>query len=623
MPAEWAGPGTKRSSSQRTIRFGSVVPQGWDPDGKAARAAIMRVKRMAVLMRVRVLKVGAHVMDPTQPSSWVQHVHYLIGAARTALGLIDDETEVDGDRPIFARLSPAQMEVVRREHAGFAKLVVHRLNALFSNDAFDDWPAVDVLVERGEKKPIQPLPDRYTAALGHSARWFIETVGPDLLSCWEEMLLITETNEGKRRLNNVRDYRRSRLIAWEGSTLVSGFKFVYVPVVRSTGENMRRNKTTCATWPPENFSCLRDMIFLLQAAHVIVISLCTAGRDSEITDLRRDCLVRRSELDLLKGPTYKLSDSPFGEERHWPLPRLAVAAIEQQRRLAQITAPDGERLLVPFSSTAEGDLKNVGSMMRSFSTRMMMPDGTPLASLGDGLLASTRIRKTVVRLAALALVGANQILMDILGHRDPEMTLGYILSDPGIQDDMRTVAREAAIAVGREAITGAQGNGGRAAEAVKELARRLTPRGAPAELEAEGLSLAAEILTLNGSVMLVRKNVLCTKTFNQFGPCTRRAGAPDAGNCQPDCAHRLELAAARADHKAAIRQILEEAPTEPGLMRSWWQAQLVAHLTPFRDLAVEMFEDDRVRSLLEGINETALIKLGFEPTSADSQAPRP
>ena len=82
---------------------------------------------------------------------------------------------------------------------------------------------------------------------------------------------------------------------------------------------------------------------------MIILALSTGARDGELADLLRDCLDDAWDQDLLIGQTYKLSDSSRGERRKWPLPKVAVQAIKQQARIAEIVQPGGARLFVPFS----------------------------------------------------------------------------------------------------------------------------------------------------------------------------------------------------------------------------------------------------------------------------------
>ncbi|SDJ62871.1 hypothetical protein SAMN05216338_105715 [Bradyrhizobium sp. Rc2d] len=52
-----------------------------------------------------------------------------------------------------------------------------------------------------------------------------------------------------------------------------------------------------------------------------------------------------------------------------------------------------------------------------------------------------RWRHTVARLVALSVVGAPKVLFDLFGHKDIEMTLYYMMSDPTIADEALLVAK--------------------------------------------------------------------------------------------------------------------------------------------------------------------------------------
>lgn len=610
IPSCWASGGALQGGSFRTIGFAKALPDGWQRDEERAEAALRRLKRVAALLFLLTLRLQRRVTRPPKPSTWVMNCQALIRAGRHALtlprdaGMMKLSSCADGP-PIFQDLLPEQIEALKAAHPSFSHTVVGRLNALLETGAFDDWPATDVAVSGVAGGSWQPFNDSFTAAVGHAAVWMLERLGPDLISCWEELRGIQTTASGSRRRSDVNERRKFRLANWCGPTLTRGSTFEYQILCNVSDVNDAATVFVNA-WPPTLPLFVRNMVSLLQAAHVIVLALATGARDGELADLPRKCLIETSNQDLLTGRTYKLSDSAHGERRNWPLPKLAVQAIKQQERIAEIVQPGGKRLFVPFSSRSEGSLRTLAAALRSFGRRVRLLDGRPLDDLCDGTVHLHRFRMTVVRLAALSVAGSNQILFDVLGHRDPQMTLNYILSDPNLQDDMRQIAHEASITLATESIVSANGNGGPAAVLVHELAGRLTPRSAEQEMDVRALASAAMILSQNGRVMLVKPGVLCTKTFNQFGPCSRRAGSPDIGNCQLDCMHRLELAAARADHRKAIEQILDQIPVETGMMRAWWQGQLLSHLSPFADLRAEMLADARVRMALKDAPQMAI-----------------
>ena len=599
-----------RAAASVRIDFARALPQGWQRRESRSEAALRRLKRVAALLFLSTLHFRRRVVRPPKPSTWVMNCQALLRAGRSALELprtavsSGPSTCTDGP-PLFRDLLPEQVEALRGRHPTFASAVIARLNALLEAGTFDDWPASDVAAPRTQGVGWRPFNDAFTTEIGHAAVWMLEQIGPDLIACWSELRAIRTTVAGGRRRSDVNERRKEWLANWQGPALASGLCLKY-QVLCNVSDADEAATVVVDTWPPRLPLFVRNMVSLLQAAHMIVLALATGARDSELAELPRKCLSEVRDQDLLVGHTYKLSDSARGERRNWPLPKFAVQAIKQQERIAEIVEPGGTRLFVSFSARSEGPLRSLSAALRSFVRRVRRLDGRPLEDLCDGAVHLHRFRMTVARLAALSLVGANQILFDVLGHRDPEMTLAYILSDPTLQDDMRRIARESVLGLAKEAIRTADLNGGPAAAHVRELAGRLTPRSAEREMDVQALETAAEILSQNGRVMLVKPGVLCTKTFNQFGPCSRRAGVPDIGSCQADCMHRLELAAARADHRQAIEQVLAHIPTEDGMMRVWWQGQLLSHLMPFADLRGEMLADPRVQEALKGLAQVSV-----------------
>jgi hypothetical protein len=154
-----------------------------------------------------------------------------------------------------------------------------------------------------------------------------------------------------------------------------------------------------------------------------------------------------------------------------------------------------------------------------------------------------RWRHTVARLVALSVVGAPQVLLDLFGHRDLDMTLRYMLSDPRIIEEAMKVAKETSYVMAEEALAETiQGEaGGAAAEPLRAGLAAAGMRRGEGVFETSTLRKTAEILTFNGRYWsLVRPGVICTKGLGQYGPCTKERGAPDPGACRTTYDHRLE-----------------------------------------------------------------------------------
>lgn len=612
LPREWAGSGPAQSPGARRIDFLKALPPEWNRFDPRSEMVLRRLKRVATLLFVRTLRLNEQVRNPPQPSTWVAMLKRTCRVARDALRFDQSRTKQSScpdAHPIFANLTPSQLDVLRTHHRGFFEAETPRLNALFRHGHFDDWPAGDVSpAERQQnKRKWQPFPDDFTALVGHAAVWTVEVLGPDLLECWEGLCRVTDETRGMH-FRNSQPLRRDYVRSWRGRTVNEALQFPYCyGVIRGDGKTVGRR--LLSSWSDVRPSEVHGLVRLLQEAHAAVVSLATGPRNGELSSLPRDCLREVMGSNLLRGYTFKLAEE--SEARDWPLPAVAVFAIRQQQRLAEVLDPGGDKLFVSFSGPTTGCRKRERLQIPAdrFTDGVHTLDGKTLTSQCSGSVHSHRYRKTVARLAALSLVGANQILFDILGHRDPEMTLNYILSDPELQDQMRKIAQEAAIVMAKQAVANPDLNGGPAATGVRELAGRFLARSAKEELDESSLRTVAEILSQNGRVMLVKKNVLCTKALNQAGPCNKRIGNPDVGNCHVDCLHRLEFAAAKQDHRVALDQALAEIASAEGLMRVWWQGQIVSHLIPFPDLGAEMLQDTRVRAALKGVKLDAFAHL--------------
>lgn len=605
MPRHWASGGAQRSAFCRSVDFTSALPATWSRTDAASEEALRRLKRLAVIMLLQTGRIGRSITTLPKPSTWIKELRAICRCARLAL-----EAPVESRRPsncpdgrnIFGDLSPDSFERIRAEGSSI-NAFVGQINALYRSGHFDDWPSADVAGRPIASEPFQPLSNTAVGAIGSAALWFNE-VGPDLLDCFEQLRAERKTKSGQVRWNLVLEHRRQWLAEWSGEKLKSSMSLPYQIKIRS-GDGSGNSNETLTTWPPRSPNGVRSLVSTLQAANMIVLLLSTGARDGELTELRRDCLDIFAGVDVATGFAFKSSAMPGGDQRSWPLPSHAVRAIRLQQRLGAIMAPKSTALWVPFYRQENAAVLSTAAYLSRFCRTVSTSCGRTLAQQVEGNVHPHRFRKTVARLAALSLVGANQVLQEVLGHRNPEMTLNYILSDPELQEEMHEIAVEANIALATEALRDKDAAGG-AAKAILELAERMVPRLADEEMAASTVGLAAEILSEGGgAVMLVRPNVLCTKTFNQYGPCTKGGGAADIGSCQIDCTHRLELSAGTKDHYDAVQQIMNEMHYAGDHMRVWWSAQLRYHCdalialgqTPSACALSALAEDFRPRSV--------------------------
>ena len=202
------------------------------------------------------------------------------------------------------------------------------------------------------------------------------------------------------------------------------------------------------SWPPDSTRTLNHLVGTLQALNVGMIGFCTGARSSELS-AAEDNETQGSD-DRLHSITFKLIDDVNGKARDWPLHPAAVRALDIQKDLAKIVRPDGQSHLWVILGKGEKiglPLLNLTEPLVQAVEHLGLSDLT-----GRDRAHVHRWRHTVARLVALSVVGAPQVLLDLFGHRDLDMTLRYMLADPRIVDDAMKVAKETSFLMAEEAI---------------------------------------------------------------------------------------------------------------------------------------------------------------------------
>ena len=235
---------------------------------------------------------------------------------------------------------------------------------------------------------------------------------------------------------------------------------------------------------------------------------------------------------------------------------------------------------------------------------LIRPDGTrPTLAELDGDITAHRFRFSVARYVALTQEGASQVLFDVLGHQDMEVTMGYALRDPEIHVEINRIRAEVRAIRNTEIFEHAKCLGGPAADLVQRTKADLLVRCGKEVLDTDDIVEAASIL---GDAEVVREGVLCTAQPLERGACTSNLGLRDHGACTPECLHRLETAAYVQDGKLKVEYILEQMACAEFGLKEFFLNQLLSNFVGAPYLRSDFATDERLLEVCRSIDAQTL-----------------
>lgn len=444
--------------------------------------------------------------------------------------------------------------------------------------------------KKSEDSSWQPLPDEFVTELLRRGLWLQRNLGPQILECWSGLMRIVDEAAlcGQTSGNPAVIDRRRRLIQAVDWRDAEGRPITRLPFAINQQAGQRTE--TSDVWPPRDASTIGQMVVVLQALNLCMVAFCTGARHGELASATVASLAD-GDTARFAAKTFKLREEVGGKLRDWPLHPQAVRAVALQMDLARRCRPDGTDHLWVMAGRATGGVRGL-PLLNLTEPAVMAAKHLGLSHLaGRDRPHLHRWRHTMARLAALTVVSAPQVLMDLFGHRDLEMTLRYMLSNPEIAQEARAVAKEAAIALAEEALEDALAGAaaGAAAAPLKAGVEAFAMRQGLTALGTDDKRAASEMLTLGGGRWeIVRPGVICTKGPGQAGPCTRKKGFPDPGSCRTECGHRLEIARARAQCDGTIETLVTEIEAADAdgadMLAASYEGQLLANLSRWDDL---------------------------------------
>lgn len=488
-----------------------------------------------------------------------------------------------------------------------------------------------------KRNPFPAIPDDYLAAMGPRVLWLIRDLGPNLIHLLETLptlLGVVNANHEtiKRRIaryfeTNVWHDRDGQVIEKPPFDLQhasdAGKHFLNEPSQHDPYE-----------WPPRHWASIQTLAVTLQSAHLWMALLVMAARIGEVATLERDCVEFAGDgQPYADGKTYKPSRAFAGREREWPIPDILVDVFAQQIKLVE-ASERLEQMIQDSAAMADilGDSTHLwaslGRSPSADSTQKLVTYGKSLQLLAQRIgltpnpggknLHPHRFRKTLARLAGLAIDGSQKVLMLLLGHDDVTTTLGYMQSDPAFAKEVDDITRELRIMRGEALIEdmraalrdpsglpyGGHGGGGAPvlANSVRAYEEKLHRSG-----QEWGVDTARELsmlLTNNGeSARLISAHVVCTKTAGEIGMCSSKKGAIVASNCQTECRNHIEDKTGRRDTERVIPILVQHA--QENIASNDWlplardKKQLEQELKRYDDIGARWRVKPEVRAILE------------------------
>lgn len=487
-----------------------------------------------------------------------------------------------------------------------------------------------------KKNPFPAIPDDYLAKMGPRVLWLIKDLGPNLIHILETLPAILKSDKPTTSIIHRRITSYFEANVWRDRN----GKVIEKPPFDLQHGNKGKQRLKDPSqhdpfeWPPRHWTSIQTLAVNLQSAHLWMTLLVMAARIGEVATLGRDCVEFAQDGQLYaNGKTYKASRALGGKERKWPMPDILVDVFAQQIRLVQAS----ERLARIIRASPElADLlggsnhlwASLGAFGHADATKKLGVFGENLQRLavrvgltpkpGGKNLHPHRFRKTMARLAGLAIDGSQKVLMLLLGHDDVTATLGYMQSDRAFVKELGDITRELRIMRGEKLIEdmrtalhdpnslpyGGHGGGGAPvlADSVRAYEEELHRTGE--EWDANSARELSVLLTNNGeSARLISAHVVCTKTATEVGLCSSKRGAIVAGNCQAECRNHIEEKTGRRDTERVIPILVQHA--QDNIANNDWlplqhnKKQLQMELKRYDDIGTQWRANPEVRAILE------------------------
>jgi len=573
VPEERMPDGELKNPGRRIAYLKDYLPSSVEIDSPEAINAWCEIQRFAISRSIAPTYRGL----PARPSTVATDLKNLRTVVRLILsrpanaGSFWGRIHEDEVLQSYRENAPARqslLSAVKRSHSmGYLPDTLQPRPRVIGDEPERDRQGEEVQeVEVDQSRQWQPLPDEFVSEMGWRSLRLINVIAPTLLKALAAAVEVetTQDHAGNRYSDfttnqyTIRD--RNKIIAEWNWTTDDGVPIGDLGFEIDTRNSVFGGNRGTLSWPPRRIG--DAVIFamrLVQPAHLWAVLIGNGNRNSEVTSMRVDCLFEAPDGQYRwRGRTYKLTDAIGGEEIQVEAPALVAQAIVQQTLLAKIVHQYYGRTdnsLWPAVKASEA--RKLTEVLNRYTDTLRL---RPLLGEEFPSCAEHRFRKTLARLVALSFENAPQILRDVFGHSDPEMTLRrYILSDPTIMNEVIEIQKELVILRAASVIYKIDSLGGRGAPGLRERATDFLRRLGKKAFEPQDAYEFARRETFDGrSWVVIAPHIICTAPpeMDKGGPCNAAQHGPNPAYCRSDCDRQVREADGAEQADAAITFIV-------------------------------------------------------------------
>ncbi len=455
-----------------------------------------------------------------------------------------------------------------------------------------------------------PLADSYVAEMGRRCYFYLNEIGPNLAKIFADHPDMDVNREewfprGRNGAPKPKTVWKARSDAWKRK--LADFHWI-----KSDGSELKEIPFICdnLVFPPTKWDELERIISRHVDSILHILLLLSGGRKSEVLSLKRSVILRNvgteDEFGIIDGRTMKPSRTSLGDKRNWPIPAQVVGWLETQAVLAKVLGPaDSDGFWWSMSTTHVG-VARIDPHYRC--TQFAERHG--LTHLNDGKAHPHRYRKTIARLALLALTGAPMLVMEMFGHADIMTTMRYLLADPNILADLREMLGERRAEVALNIVEDLDNSAGAAAETLRSQRDRFfDDLKIPFNERTQRVTLmqfvTAKLLEGAVDIKIIYPGVVCIRALEQTGLCAVGGRQIDPAACQAKCRFRLDLSLRIDEVYETIEDLFDyyfEAVTDQlELPQKFFVSQIFDQVEIFPEIKEHYQNDKRFLAIVDQV----------------------